>query len=343
MQTEQIDAAEKALAKEFSDYLASVSREVIAPSSANIPRHQADVEKKLAKVAEARSGVESEFGRQREYLDSVREQIDGIIKESELKIARLHSSSQSLLENARQRIVAELATISEQAGNTARQIGEENKKTSVAIGDHHQALRRLTEEHREAVTQIFDEAKVALSHTFESHRTNLNAAASELLRRFEVIAEDVKQTTGKLGTVHEETRVRLFTEFSEFKESIRAQIESCHDALRRDVSGQIDGKSEDVIKQVGSGITGHYSAQFSSLETEIRNGMGKLGDSSKGQGERLNAAIISAFADAARLVTECQAASVTQIQKELSLVKKLMIGMIVVVAVIVAAGFTFRL
>ena len=342
MQTEQIDAAEKALAKEFSDYLASVSREVIAPISANITRHQADVEKMLAKVAEARSGVESEFGRQREYLDSVREQIAGMIKESELKIARLHSSSQSLLENSRQRIVAELAAVSEQAGSTARQIGEENKKTSVAIDDHHQALRRLTEEHREATTRIFDDAKVALDRTFETHRTNLNAAASELLQRFEAIAEDVKQTTGDLGKVHEETRVRLFKEFSAFKESVRTQIESCHDSLRRDISSQIDEKSENVIKQVASGITGHYSEQFSSLEAEIRNGMEKLDNSSKGQGERLNAAIISAFADAARLVTESQAASVAQMQRELSVVKKLMIGMIVMVAAIVATGFTLR-
>ena len=268
MQTEQIDSAEKALANEFSDYLASVSREVVAPITANIARHQADVEKMLAKVADACAGVESEFGRQREYLDSVRKNIDEIVKESELKIARLHSSSQSLLENSRQRIVAELIAVSDQAGNTVRQIGDENKNTSVAIDVHHQALRRLTEEHREATARIFNEANAALSRTFESHRTNLNGAASELLQRFESIAKDVEHTTGELGAVHEETRVRLFTQFSAFQDSVRVHIDSCHDALRRDISSQIEGKSEDVIKLVGSGISSHYSAQFSSLEAK---------------------------------------------------------------------------
>ena len=63
MQTEPADAAEKALAKEFSEYLASVSREIVAPIADNVTRHQADVEKMLTKVADARSGVESEFGR----------------------------------------------------------------------------------------------------------------------------------------------------------------------------------------------------------------------------------------------------------------------------------------
>jgi hypothetical protein len=342
MQTEQIDAAEKALAKEFSDYLASVSREVIAPIAANITLHQADVEKLLTKVADARSGVEAEFCRQRGYLDSVREKIAGMINESELKIARLHSSSQALMDNSRQRIVSELTTVSEQAGQTARKMKEENEKTLGAIDDHHQSLSRVTEENREAMTKIIEEAKVALNRTFEAHRASLNEAASELLRRFDAIAADVKQTTERLGSVHEETRTRLFTEFSSFQQSVWAQIEVIHDTLRSDVSSQIDKKAEDVIKQVGTGITGHYMEQFSALVTEMRSGIGRINESSRCQGELINSSIFSAVRDLTASIIESQAEVVGQLQRELSSVRKLMGVMIVVVTAIVAAGLFVR-
>jgi archaellum component FlaC len=342
MQIEQIDAAEKALAKEFSDYLASVSREVIAPISANIARHQADVEQMLTKVAEARSGVESEFGRQRDYLNTVREQIDAIIKESELKIARLHSSSQALLDNSRQRIVSELTAVADQAGQTARKMGEENERTSGAIGDHHQALRRLTEENREATTRILENASVVLNRTFEAHRASLDGSASELLRRFDAIAQDVKQTTERLWSVHDETKTRLFADFSSFTESVRSQIEAIHDTLRRDISAQIDRKSEDVIKQVGAGITGHYLEQFSGLTTEIRNGLGRISESSRGQGEQINGAITKAVGDISKSIVESQAGAVGQLQRELASVKKLMGVIVVVVAALVSAGLFVR-
>lgn len=342
MQTEQVDAAEKALAKEFSEYLASVSREVIAPISTNITRHQADVEKMLTKVADARSGVESEFGRQRDYLNTVREQIDGIIKESELKIARLHSSSQALLDNSRQRIVSELTAVSDQAGQSVRKMADENGRTSSAIDDHHQALRRLTDENREATVRILEDAKVSLNQTFEAHRTRLNEEASELLRRFDAIALNVKQTTDRLWSVHDETRTRLFSDFSSFMESVRSQINAVHDTLRRDISTQIDRKSADVVKEVGAGITGQYSEQFAALTTEIHGGLGRITESSRGQGEQINGAIVKAVGDITKSMVESQAAAVKQLQSELAIVKKLLGVILVAVAAVVTAGLLFR-
>lgn len=342
MQTEQVDAAEKALAKEFSDYLASVSREVIAPISANITRHQADVEKMLTKVADARSGVESEFGRQRDYLNAVREQIDAIIKESELKIARFHSSSQALLDSSRQRIASELTVVADQAGQTARKMGEENGRTASAIDYHHQALRRLTDENRDATAKILESTRVALNQTFEAHRTRINEEAAELLRRFEAIALDVKQTTERLWSVHDETRARLFADFSSFTESVRSQTEAIHEALRRDISSQIDEKSADVVKQVGTGITGQYSEQFAALTTEIRGTFGRVNESSRTQGELINGAIAKAVADITKSTGESQAGAVAQLQRELANVKKLMGVVVVVVAAIVSAGLFLR-
>jgi hypothetical protein len=342
MQSEQVDAAEKALAKEFSEYLASVSREVVAPISANITRHQADVEKMLTKVADARSSVESEFGRQRDYLNTVREQIDAIIKESELKIARLHSSSQALLDSSRQRIVSELTAVADQAGQTARKMGEENERTSGAIDDHHKALRRLTDENRDATANILEGAKVALNQTFEAHRTRLNEEAGELLRRFDAIALDVKQTTERLWSVHDETRTRLFADFSSFMDSVRSQIETIHETLRSDISNQIDRKSADVVNQVGAGITGQYSEQFAALTTEIRGALGRINESSRTQGELINGAIVKAVADITNSTVESQAGAVGQLQRELANVKKLMGVIVVVVAAIVSAGLFLR-
>jgi hypothetical protein len=110
MQTEQVDAAEKALAKEFSEYLASVSREVIAPISANIERHQADIEGMLKMVADARSGVEGEFSNYQEILNSVRDQIEAIVKESEFSLFResVHSQIEAIHNELRQDISTQI-------------------------------------------------------------------------------------------------------------------------------------------------------------------------------------------------------------------------------------------
>ena len=342
MQTEQVDAAEKALAKEFSDYLATVSREVVAPISANITRHQADVEKMLTKVADARSGVEAEFGRQRDYLNTVRDQIDAIVKASELKIARLHSSSQALLDSSRQRIFSELTAVADQAGQMARKMGEENERTSATIDDHHQALRRLTDENHNTTAKILEGARVALNQTFEAHRTRINEEAAELLRRFDAIALDVKQSTECLWSVHDETRARLFADFSSFMESVRSQIEAIHETLRREISIQIDRKSTDVANQVGAGITGQYSEQFSALTTDVCGALERVNESSRTQGELINGAIAKAVADISKSTVENQAGAVAQLQRELANVKKWMGVVVVVVAAIVSAGIFFR-
>ena len=344
MQTEPADAAEKALAKEFSEYLASVSREIVAPIADNVTRHQADVEKMLAKVADARSGVESEFGRQRDYLNTVREQINGIIKESESKIERLHASSQALLDNSRQRIVAELTAVANQAGQTAQKMEEENERTSDAIDEHHQALRRLTDGNREATAKILEGAKLALNQTFEAHRTRLNEDASELLRGFDAIALDVKQTTERLWSAHDETRVRLLSDLSSFMASVRAQIETIHDTLRRDISTQIDRESEAIAKKIGSGITGQYSEQFSALTKAIQDGIGRSNASIRSQGEQINGLIVKAVAEISKSIVASQADAVQRLQRELASVKTLMditVG-IVVVATIVVVGLLLR-
>jgi len=259
-----------------------------------------------------------------------------------LKITRLHSSSQALLDNSRQRIVSELAAIAEQAGQTARKMGEENERTSGAIGDHHQALRRLTEENREATTRILENASVVLNRTFEAHRASLDGSACELLRCFDAIAQDVKQTTERLWSVHDETRTRLFADFSSFTESVRSQIEAIHDTLRRDISAQIDRKSEDVIKQVGAGITGQYSEQFSGLTTEIRGGLGSIVEASRGQSEQINGAIAKAVSDITKSIVESQTEAVGQLQRELANANKLMGVIVVVVAALVSVGLFVR-
>lgn len=342
MQIEQIDAAEKALAKEFSDYLASVSREVIDPISANITRHQADIEKMLTKVADARSGVESEFGRQRDYLNTVRDQIDSIIKKSELKIAQLNSSSQSLLDKSSQQIISELTSVAGQVGQTLRIMEEENKRTSNAISVHHAALLRITNENFDTTAKIIEDAKVSLNQTFEEHRTSLNTEAAELLRCFDAIAMDVKQTTERLWSVHDETRTRLFKDFSSFMETIRSQIDAIHEALRHEISSQVDRKSAEIVKQIGTGITDQYAGQFAALRNEIRSALGYVNEASRTQGELINSSIAKAIADIAKSTEDSQACAVMQLQKEFSNVKKVIGAVAVVVTAIFSVWIFLR-
>jgi hypothetical protein len=343
MQTEQVDGAERALAKEFSEYLANVSREIVDPISANITRHQADVEKMLSKVADARSQVESDFERQRQFMDSARDQVDQIVKGSEAKLGRLHSSHQSLLETSRQRIVAELKAVSDDASSTAGLISTENERTRSAIATHHQALRKLADENRDATARIVADAKGALDATFVAHRKSLDNAANGLLLAFGNIAEDVKLATGKLASVHEETRIRLFREFSEYREAAGAQIDTCRESLSKEFSERIDRKSREAIETIGNGISVRYGEQFSSLGTTVRDGFETAGRSEEAQGGRLEATVTKAIADALRTLAEGQAETVGKLQKEISVVKNLLIFLIIVVTGAAAFQLAFRL
>ncbi len=332
MQTAQMDGAEKALAKEFSDYLANVSREIVDPISANVARHQADLDKMLSKVADARSQVESDFGRQRKFMDSARDQMDQIVKESEAKLGRLHSSHQSLLETSRQRIVAELKAVSDDSGSTVRLLGEENESTRNAISAHHQALRNLTNENRDGTARIVADAKETLDAVFSAHRKSLDEAANGLLLAFGAIADEVKFVTGSLAEVHEKTRAKLFLEFSEYRGAASAQIEACRSSLSKEISERIDGKAKEAIETIGNGISDRYGQQFASLGSAVRDEFEAAGRSGDTRGDRLEASIVESVADAVRTLAEGHAVTVVKLQKEISTVRNLLIILVVTVA-----------
>jgi gas vesicle protein len=342
MNTEQMDGAEKALAKEFSDYLANVSREIVEPISANVGRHQSDLEKMLSKVADARSQVESEFGRQRQFMDAAREQVDLIIKESEAKLGRLHSAHQSLLDSTRQRIVADLKAVSDDAGATVALISTENKSTRDAVAAHHQSMRKLADENRNATARIIDDAKGALDQTFAAHQKEMEHAASSLLLGFGKIAEDVKVATGSFAAVHEETRVRLFTEFSAYRDAAGAQIDAARESLSLEISERIDFKSQEAINTVGNGIAKRYEEQFASLEDTIDERFDAAGHSEEELGDRLEAAVSKSVADATRILAEGHAETVGRLQRDISTVRNLLICLIVVTGGAVAFGLAFR-
>lgn len=343
MQTEQLDGAEKALAKEFSDYLAHVSREIVDPISANVARHQADLDKMLSKVADARSQVESDFGLQRQFMDSARDQMDKIVKDSEAKLGRLHSSHQALLDTSRQRIFAELKAVSDDAASTACLIGTENESTRRSIAEHHQAMRKLADENRDSTARIVSDAKRKLDATFVAHRKSLDEAASALLLTFGKIAEDVKGVTGKLAAVHDETRVRLFREFSEYKEAAKAQIDSCRESLSKEISERIDRKAREAIEAIGNGISDRYGEQFASLGSTVRHGFEASGCLEETRVGRLEASIAKAVSDAVQTLAEGHADTVVKLQKEISTVRNLLIFLVVTVAGAAAFGLAIRL
>ncbi len=332
MQIEQMDGAEKALAKEFSDYLANVSREIVDPISANVARHQADLNMMLSKVADARSQVESDFGHQRQFMDSARVQIDQIVKESEAKLSGLYSSHQSLLETSRQSIVAELKAVSDDAGSTVRLLGAENESTRNAISSHHQALRNLTNENRDSTALIVADAKEALDATFAAHRKGLDEDASALLLTFGKIAEDVKGVTGKLAAVHDETRLRLFREFSEYREAAKAQVDASSGSLSKEISERIDRKAKEAIEAIGNGISDRYEQQFVSLESAVCDKFEAAGRSEDLRGDKLEASVAKAVTDAVRTLAEGHAVSVVKLQKKISTVRNLLIFLLVTLA-----------
>lgn len=53
------DPAEAALAKEFAEYLGSVSKEIVDPIKRNVERHQQEVDKLIASVTESRQRLEA--------------------------------------------------------------------------------------------------------------------------------------------------------------------------------------------------------------------------------------------------------------------------------------------
>lgn len=328
MQTAQMDGAEKALAKEFSDYLVNVSREIVDPISANVARHQADLDKMLSKVGDARSQVESDFGRQRQFMDSARDQIDQIVKESEAKLGMLHSSHQSLLETSWQRIVAELKAVSDDAGSTVRLLGEENENTRNSVSLHHQALRNLTNENTDSTARIVADAKEALDTTFAAHREGLDEAASALLLTFEEIAEDVKGVTSKLAAVHDETRLRLFREFSEYREAANAQTDATRESVSKEISERIDRKAKEAIEVIGNGISDRYGQQFASLGSAVRNEFEAAGRSEDSRGDRLEASV----AKTVRTLAEGHAVDVVKLRAEISTVRYLLIFLLITAA-----------
>ena len=342
MQTAQMDGAEKALAKEFSDYLANVSREIVDPISANVTRHQADLDKMLSKVADARSQVESDFGRQRQFMDSARDQVDQIVKDSEAKLARFQSLHQSLLETSRQRIVSELKSVSEDAGSTVRLLGVENESTRNAVSAHHQALRNLTNENKEGTARIVADAQGRLDTVFAAHRKSLDEAASALLLTFGKIAEDVKGVTGKLAAVHDETRLRLFREFSDYREAAKIQIDASRGSLSKEISERIDRKAKEAIETIGNGISDRYGEQFASLGSAVRDEFEAAGRSEDTRGDRLEASVIKSVADAVRTLAEDHAETVAKLQKEISTVRNLLIFLVVTVAGAAAFALAIR-
>ena len=343
MQTAQMDGAEKALAKEFADYLANVSREIVDPISANVAKHQADLDKMLSKVADARSQVESDFGRQRQFMDSARDQMDQIVKESQANLGRLHASQQSLLEISRQRVVAEMKAVSDDAGATVRLLGVENESTRNAVSSHHQALRKLTNENRDDTARIVADATGALDATFAAHRKGLDEAASALLLTFGKIAEGVKGVTGQLAAVHDETRLRLFREFSEHREAANAQIDASRESLSKEISDRIDRKAKETIDAIGNGISDRYGQQFASLGSAVRDEFELAGRSEDSRGDRIEATVAKAVAAAVRTLAEGHAQDVVKLQKDISTVRNLLIFLLVTVAGTAAVALAIHL
>ena len=339
---DHLDSAEKALAKEFSDYLASVSREIINPISENISRHQSDVEKMLSKVADARSEVESEFERQRQYLASVRQKIEEIVKESELKLAKLHSLHQSLLESARQKIVAEVKVVSDDISGTVQRIREENQKTRQAITEHHDFLQHLLEKNRTSTAQIITDGKDALVRTFKAHEEILDQASIRLVREFRDIAEDLKLTTGNLMVVHDETRNRLFTEFSEYRELNRKQVDALYQSLRGEIASRIDQKSKDVVDGISAEIVARFVKEVASLHATVSAGFEKTDTTAKQQSDRLDSTVSKLVADVRQGLADSNAVSSIQTQRAFSTIKHLLIGLMLLVAGATVLVLIFR-
>ena len=244
----------------------------------------------------------------------------------------MHSSHQSLLETSRQCIVAELKAVSDDAGSTARLLGAENESTRNAISSHHQALRNLTNENRDSTALIVAKAKEALDATFAVHREGLDEAASALLLTFGKIAEDVKGVTGKLAAVHDETRLRLFREFSEYREAAKAQIDASRRSLSNELSERIDRKAKEAIEAIGNGISDRYGQQFASLGSAVREEFEAAGRLEDSRGDSLQATVVKAAVDATRTLAEGHAVGIVKLQKEISTVRNLMIFLLVIVA-----------
>ncbi len=332
MQTEQMDGAEKALAKEFSDYLASVSREIVNPIEANVVRHQADVERMLSKIADARAQVEADFGKQRKFLDLAREQVEQIVKESEAKLERMHSSRQLLLDTSQQHILAELKAVSDDAGTTAQLIAVLNEDTRRAIAEHHESLQKLVNENKDGTAQIVAEAKGTLDATFTAHRKSLDEATYRLLFELGTIADDLKLSMGSLVAEHEETRLQLLEDFSKYRTAAEKQIAACQESLSKEISEQIDRRARDAIETIGNGITDRYKEQFAALKSAVAERFEATGHEQVKQTIRIEATITKAVFDTAGSLAEGHAKLIRKLQKEISTLRNMAICLIVGVA-----------
>lgn len=216
--TEHVDSAERALAKEFSDYLASVSREIIDPISANVTKHQSDIEKLYSKVADARIEVQSEF----------------------------------------------------------------------------QELRG--------------------------------------------IAENLKKMAESLIAVHDETRNRLFKEFSELSEVNKRQIEVLHQSLQGDVASRFDQKSKEVIDQISARFSARLTTELTNVHKAISIGFEKTVTANKQHNDRFDR-----MEELLRKLTATNTAFAKETQGDFFFIRNLLIGSTIFMVGAAALAFYFRI